>query len=550
MLTVKELLCLPQMNEAKLIAGKHGCNRIIKWTHVIDHEEVGYFLEGGELLFTCGQIWPQQSLPLLQSFIANRASGIVFAVGRYLEKVPEEVITFANSYNLPIIEIPFHIYFVKLIKSIHEVIIQEQFIRAQKLHHISKTFLQTMSSTNDIGQLVRYAAEELNNPLLFTSNTNLLVASHFPKQHALYASAMKTQLLQRIDGIEHPFQHFARGKNMLDFSYFSIQIGNLPPVHGLSLQSDAYYFGTLWMYDTTQKGIHAYLSALESIVEVLIDLSITKLEQQLIYQQECTQFFQMIITQHELLPLITPKKIEALGIPCNSKWICMIIQDTYSDQQKTILSMRQKALHWLTEAPHIHGLIDIFNQQLVFLLTYSDDPILYKEIKLLQHHLSSKQLISLFLGTSVDSIIDIITSYEQAKTLVSFIPTEHTATQIYFAKDYLKEILLFGTFDYERAQALRGSILPPALLQDEVLLETLNILVKNEYNRDYTAKQLFIHRNTLRYRLLKIEKILNDSLSSLICQFWLKIAFEIEHVTKLRRNCATSTKTASVELNS
>ena len=47
-LTVKELLSLPQMNEAKLIAGEHGCNRIIKWTHITDHEEVGYFLEGGE----------------------------------------------------------------------------------------------------------------------------------------------------------------------------------------------------------------------------------------------------------------------------------------------------------------------------------------------------------------------------------------------------------------------------------------------------------------------------------------------------------------------
>src|SRR5690606_36340812 len=228
------------------------------------------------------------------------------------------------------------------------------------------------------------------------------------------------------------------------------------------------------------------------------------------------------------------------------KWIAMIIQG----QQQNSLAMKQHALHWLSQTPHICGLIDIIDQNLVFLLSYDDEEQFNEEIKTIQNQLSSGYLRPVFLGTIVESVTDIIKSYEQAKILETFIPSEHTPKQIYFANNYLKEILLFGTFDYERASALRGRILPKEILQDEVLIETLSTLVKNEYNREYTAKQLFIHRNTLRYRLLKIEEILKDSLSSLICQFWLKVAFEIEHVANVRSNCAPSTKTELIEQNS
>lgn len=44
------------MEEANLIAGHDGIGRIIKWAHVINHNESGHFLEGGELLLTFGKI--------------------------------------------------------------------------------------------------------------------------------------------------------------------------------------------------------------------------------------------------------------------------------------------------------------------------------------------------------------------------------------------------------------------------------------------------------------------------------------------------------------
>lgn len=45
------------------------------------------------------------------------------------------------------------------------------------------------------------------------------------------------------------------------------------------------------------------------------------------------------------------------------------------------------------------------------------------------------------------------------------------------------------------------------LLKDKELLDTLNSFFENDLNITYTSKKLFLHRNTLIYRIEKIKKM-------------------------------------------
>lgn len=45
------------------------------------------------------------------------------------------------------------------------------------------------------------------------------------------------------------------------------------------------------------------------------------------------------------------------------------------------------------------------------------------------------------------------------------------------------------------------------LLKDKELLDTLNCFFENDLNITYTSKKLFLHRNTLIYRIEKIKKM-------------------------------------------
>lgn len=128
-ITVKDTLNLPQFRHAEVRAGKCGLGRRIHWAHVIDHEDVGDYLEGGELLLNCGQMWPVQKETenkLFKAFLKNDIAGIVFAVGRYLTETPQQVLEFGETNGIPVLEVPFQVSFEKAIQWIHKQILQEE----------------------------------------------------------------------------------------------------------------------------------------------------------------------------------------------------------------------------------------------------------------------------------------------------------------------------------------------------------------------------------------------------------------------------------------
>ena len=70
-------------------------------------------------------------------------------------------------------------------------------------------------------------------------------------------------------------------------------------------------------------------------------------------------------------------------------------------------------------------------------------------------------------------------------------------------------------------------------MQEGDLCETLEAYLMHDCNANATAESLFIHRNTMRYRLDKIRHILDIDLSELSECLELKLAFAI---LKYRKN--------------
>lgn len=65
------------------------------------------------------------------------------------------------------------------------------------------------------------------------------------------------------------------------------------------------------------------------------------------------------------------------------------------------------------------------------------------------------------------------------------------------------------------------------------LIETLEAFAANQFDITKTAKALFLHRNTLRYRLKRIEEILNIKLDNFNIKLNIFAAFKIKQLRKL-----------------
>lgn len=72
-----------------------------------------------------------------------------------------------------------------------------------------------------------------------------------------------------------------------------------------------------------------------------------------------------------------------------------------------------------------------------------------------------------------------------------------------------------------------GKLIRADQLQEGELCVTLESYLDHNCNANATADALYIHRNTMRYRMDKIKKILNNDINDMSVYLELKMAFAI-----------------------
>ena len=113
-------------------------------------------------------------------------------------------------------------------------------------------------------------------------------------------------------------------------------------------------------------------------------------------------------------------------------------------------------------------------------------------------------------GNVVEQIPDIAQSYQEAKLALE-------VGKVFYAE---RETISYGRLGigrliYQLPMSLCDMFIKevfgdkiPEILEDEESMSTINKFFENNLNISETARQLYVHRNTLVYRLERIEKII------------------------------------------
>ncbi|MGW0203633.1 PucR family transcriptional regulator ligand-binding domain-containing protein, partial [Nonomuraea sp. NPDC003201] len=106
-LTVAQAMTLPGMR-MRLLAGRAGLPRVVRWAHVSELADPVPWLRGGELVMTIGLGLPDDPAGL-QAYVERLSgagcAGLAFALGEAVTAVPEEVLAAADLQGLPVLEI-------------------------------------------------------------------------------------------------------------------------------------------------------------------------------------------------------------------------------------------------------------------------------------------------------------------------------------------------------------------------------------------------------------------------------------------------------------
>ncbi|MEV5028932.1 PucR family transcriptional regulator [Paenibacillus sp. LPE1-1-1.1] len=130
-LSVKEALHVFPLSEGKLVAGGGGISRIISAINLMDAPDIINWMKEGELLLTTAYAIkdsPEEFVLLLQKLHERNSAGLGIKLGRYWSEIPEVALREADRLNLPLIELPFEFTFSEQITALF----QNEFKRSTK----------------------------------------------------------------------------------------------------------------------------------------------------------------------------------------------------------------------------------------------------------------------------------------------------------------------------------------------------------------------------------------------------------------------------------
>ena len=136
------------------------------------------------------------------------------------------------------------------------------------------------------------------------------------------------------------------------------------------------------------------------------------------------------------------------------------------------------------------------------------------------------------VGSGYDYLTDLRESFHEAESALKIAEFAPNADRIYFYED-LGIYALIPQIKNEKVldnfiERHIGRLIDADRLQEGDLCGTLEAYFENDCNANAAANALFIHRNTMRYRMEKIYKILEIDNMDFSVSFNLKLAFAIK----------------------
>lgn len=169
-LTVRDVLERKSFQSATVIAGFEGLDRHVKWSHVLEINDVSSFINGGELILTTGiglQHDPSAQLKFLHKLIERNVAGICIEMGTFFKEIPQAFLDLGNQHQFPIIIFEETVKFVDITQDLHTFIINRHHDMLSKLDTLSRKFNELSLMPNGILKILHELHHFFHQQVLF-----------------------------------------------------------------------------------------------------------------------------------------------------------------------------------------------------------------------------------------------------------------------------------------------------------------------------------------------------------------------------------------------
>lgn len=549
-LTVRQALEVEVLREAKVVAGHQGLDNIISFVNIMEVPEVINWMKGGELLVTAGfalKDSPEERGRLIHDLAAKGVAAFGIKLGQYFQNIPDDIIGYANEVGMPLIELPRNVPYMDFMVPIFELLIGVQFAKLKKSEEIHNRLLEIVLNGDGLPSVCHTLVELAGNPVLIVDARGALIASAWPPQFSGYSQERyKESVLVQLE--KEKSQFFSLNPHRQHQFLLKMEDNDLPLV-AIRIDVNGSLHGFMAILQTHSALDSQDIMAMETASTIV---ALEFLKQEIVYQTEKqirVELLEDLISGnfrleedvirragHINFNLVSSTcvfaiRIDGLGRKGHNANLEHQLKNKFVQFVQHLFEDFLGGAMLLAKSDHIIGLVRISSENDVMLLR--------KKLEALQTLTSAKWPVlklSMGVGRKAETVRPIKKSYEEALDALRIGSSIYEDGSITFFEDLGAYSFLFEMGD---SLAMRnffectlGQVIAYDRQNDAELLKTLIFYFKCDCNLRVTAELMYIHKNTVLYRLRKVEKITGLSLTNPEHKFNLQLCIKLSQVLK------------------
>ena len=524
MITLNDILQDSRFSYLKILSYDNRFNRVVQTIDSTETPDVEMYLKPKTLLLTTGMIYQdnqEQLISLLSRLNKADCSGLLIKLGRFVSEIDDSVIKVAESINFPIIKIPMD----KTLGEVHNQLLSfiwdnqnEQLTYAFNIQKKFHSLLIQGANTKDI-------LESLG--MMFKIDVALLNPFH---QLVAYSK----QLLYHYN--ETDLVNLVASES-IDNAFASLIVDSHGQTHNVVVElvklnnSYPYY---LFVMDPERLAYPVSSLAIDQVI--LLISYILNQDMNLTYHlmNDKEKFFENIISNSEV----------------DNKLI-LSLSDTYGIAKAAhyqVVTMRTTVMkHSVVDTMEWYTLI--YNQIINILKNYKTVTVFPKRSNASFHFVfqgtKTKFMVSLLkeihehiynymnlyfvfgIGSTVQYIDAIPLSYRESMYALDHGTLSKDCDYFYHFSSLNFETLAHSLDTQQRHDYCRYILMDLIEEKHTELRETLTVWLDTNLDYSQSATRLFIHKNTVRYRIDKCKDILSNDFSDSTSLFEISFALKL-----------------------
>ncbi|AIQ10828.1 PucR family transcriptional regulator [Paenibacillus durus] len=179
-ITIEEVLAIPILRNARVLAGSQGLNRVVQFIDVMEVPDLkGWVKEGVLMLTTAYAIRdnPSELAGLIRVLDQGGGAALAIKPARFLKGIPQDALDASDETGLPLIEVPSEIPYTDITRPIMERVLDRQAALLRRSEEVYRTLTTMVLQNSGIQAVSDNVAGLLRAPVAVIDNEGELIVS-------------------------------------------------------------------------------------------------------------------------------------------------------------------------------------------------------------------------------------------------------------------------------------------------------------------------------------------------------------------------------------